>query len=84
MATNKYNVKVFKEKGIEVTVYEKSFHTIECVSIDTYEHDKQMKLDIMNEIMPILIEIVDKEGSCYGYEKAIDELELEWKKLTKF
>lgn len=40
--TNEEVMDVFKKKGIEVTIYETPYHTVEKVVIDTTEHDRQI------------------------------------------
>lgn len=47
--TNEEVMNIFKEKGIEVTIYETPYHTIENVIIDTYEHDKQIIAEVIEE-----------------------------------
>lgn len=64
------------EKDIERLEREYGIEPIE-------EHDKQIRTKIFNDIMPILIDIVDKEGCCYGHEQEIDRLECEWKQLKE-
>ena len=39
----------FKEKGIEVTIFQSPLKTMEKVVIDTSEHDKQIRADAIEE-----------------------------------
>lgn len=62
----------FKEKGIEVTVYETPYHTIEDVVIDTYEHDRQIRAEVIDKIYNKIDEGVcdicehkDFESDCF-------------------
>lgn len=41
------------------------------------------RADAFNRIMPILIDIIDTEGSCYGHAEEIDNLENEWEQLKE-
>lgn len=70
--TNEDVMKAFKEKGIEVTIYETPFHTIETVVIDTSEHDKQIRAEVIDELYNKIDEGVcdicehkDFESDCF-------------------
>lgn len=41
----------FREKGIEVTVYQSPFKTIESVVIDTHSHDEQIRAEAIEELL---------------------------------
>lgn len=41
----------FKEKGIEVTVFQSPLKTTEKVVIDTSEHDKQIRAEVIDGIL---------------------------------
>lgn len=66
----------------ELTIYNLSLKHPNTVDL-VREVERITRAEIFNEIMPILIYIVDKEGCCYGYEQEIDRLECEWKQLKE-
>ena len=52
--TSEQVMDAFKEKGIEVKIYQTPFSTIEKVVIDTYNHDKQIKSDVIDDFADYL------------------------------
>lgn len=46
-----------------------------------YKIVNQIRLQAMDDIMPILISIVDRECCFYGFEDDITKLEQEWQNL---
>lgn len=63
--TSEQVMDAFKEKGIEVTIYQSPFKTIERVVVDTHNHDKQIKTDALGEYATILMSVFSH--SCEFY-----------------
>lgn len=47
--TNEQVFNAFRDKGIEVTIYETPYHIVGKVIIDTTEHDKQIRTAFIEE-----------------------------------
>lgn len=63
--TSEQVMEAFKEKGIEVTIYQSPFKTIEKVVVDTYNHDKQIRAEVIDEFvehitLPLTEEDIDR------------------------